>query len=350
MFSILQHMIVWQLIKPKQIIVSILIVIFIALVISFQAAISAYRIATLDELKGIYPSVFYNRTGADIVHPEGLNSRDEIFNFSVNVRFRYQASGDIVKLPDIGVRSYTDEHLPKILQNEENHQYIYLSQSLFNRVSRSNAFDGKGVYFGSKDDTWPYFEIKPFATDSFWLVLSNRLALKIFRLADFSNVTLYGDTTEEMRSWYANQGVLIEYWYERLPLFGRLFYHLLENFSKVFFISYLILLILLTIMVVGDILSEYKMLLKNAAFYTYPLFGLILGLCGFIISYSIIITFFGYWGAKLLYSHISVYVPLLLHNAVTFEWLWLLGFIILEIIFISVFSFYHYKDINVLDD
>ena len=357
MFSIFVRMIFRQLLKPKQLGVSVLIVVFIGLVISFQTAISAYRIVTMDELKGIYPTIFYERIAKDISHPDGINSQDEIFDFALNMDFRYQENGNTIRLPDIGLRSYTDAHVPKILQQTDNQQYLHLSQHLFNKLVRSKDFDGQGIYLLSLEDKWHYYKIKSFTTfsDSFWVVLSNSLAHHIFDKSDFSSVTLYGELeTNELREWYAEQGVFITYWHERLPLFGRLFYALLQFLSLIFVILYLGLLGFLTTLVVSDLSSEYNKLLKNAAFYHYSLFKLILGLCGFIVSYSILMTALGYWEAQVIYSQVSHYVPLLLHNTVTIEWIYFLIFIVFEIIMISLLSAHYYsnKDLlsSILDD
>ena len=357
MFTIFSRMIFRQLLKSKQLGVSVLIIVFIGLVISFQTAISAYRIVTMDELKGIYPTIFYNRIVKDISHPKGISSQEEIFILALNMDFRYQRNGNTIKLPDIGLRSYANAHVPKILQQENNDQYLHLSQHLFNKLSRSKDFDGQGIYLLSLDDKWHYYQIKSFTnfSDSFWIVLSNQLAHDIFDKSDFSSVTLYGELEMNgLREWYAEQYVVIEYWHERLPLFGRLFHGLLKFLSWIFVMLYLFLLVFLTMLVVSDLSSEYNKLLKTAAFYHYSLYKLILGLCGFIISYSILMSGLGYWIAQWIYFQASHYFPLLLHNTVTVEWAYFLIFIGVEIIMISFFSAYYYsnKDIlsSILDD
>ena len=198
------------------------------LVMLFFLFFKTFTMYYIDELKLIYPSLYLIKDKSiDTYKRKDLEVYSEIFEVNINNFYVSFDAKDSFTLGSLGIRSFDESHMPKMLEKTDADDTIYLSGKIYKLLKNHKDFKGKLFIKSDVDSKMYKFNVKMFELhdNSKWVLLENSVASKLYRNNFFNKATFYfpedkDEITlkEELSEVFSN---IIYSWDEHISLVSR---------------------------------------------------------------------------------------------------------------------------------
>jgi len=251
----------------------LLLVSAMTMLLAFSEMISTYESFFIEKLKSVYPNIFLYTAKKEIKPlDEYISHEKEIFEIIwQEFDYSYDAKTSQTKA-NISLRSFSKEHIPKILspytndiKNEKD--IIFINSEFYDKLVANPDFE-KGLYLKSYiDKEFHIFEIKPFEMydETEWILIPNHIAKKLFYKAMFEHTVVYSHKYDENELYqkYIKVYPKLLLWSDKVPLFSRSSLAILQSAFGVIILTTLILTIATIFIVLKSIIDEYVLFTKQ---------------------------------------------------------------------------------------
>jgi len=257
----------------KQWVIVGLLILFCIFSILVYNYIYGFKQVFIERLRGVYP-VTYIQTQGKFVPPfdTSFSHHKEFFNLSQEFKFQFKENSEPLTILDVAMRATSIDRLPSIIEHpsDKNIHQLWVNQTMWNRISSSLDFDGKGIYLYIQYKPPIYVQLKKFDLlgNKPWIVFPQKLFVAYEK--NFNITAVYPKTpmTEKnIHQHYALNGLYVISWYDRLPFFHKVFYQLTQRLYVTLIACFITLLIILVIGVLKDTFDEFKKLITMSSRY-----------------------------------------------------------------------------------
>jgi len=294
----------------NSIVIFLFLIFFYTLSLLFSHFISSYKEKFIDKLQSVYPLVYIHTLKKVEPINKNYTHSKEVFEVNYqNLQYSFDHNSTKNTFVNMGVRSFTKEHIPKALSSYKKHidqkeMVIYLDHKKYMQIVLHKDYNG-GIYLSSQETNKQYFvQIKSFQLfdTANWIVIPNYIAKDIFYKNSFDKVVIHQQGTNDyntLKNDYQHFNNLY-FWYDNLSFFSKTFYKVSQLTYSYFNQSFLLLILLFAYITLKNIIHEMKKMTLFASRFGKNLFTVTAIYFISITSYFLLIILISYLLATLL--------------------------------------------------
>jgi len=301
----------------KQWVIFGLLILFCIFSILVYNYIYGFRQVFIERLRGVYPVTYIQSKGKVVPSFDpSFSHHQEYFYLSQSFEFQFKKNAEPLTILDVAMRATSIDRLPSIIEQppDDNIYKLWVNQTMWNRISSSDDFDGKGLYLYAKYKAPIYVHLKKFDLlgNKPWIVFPKKLFVEYGKNLNITTIYPKNRISEkQIHRQYASKGLCVISWYERLPFFHKVFYQLTQRLYFTLIACFVTLLVILIFGVLKDTFDEFKKLITISSRYgVYEWFVQSFFIC-FISIYIVAILSISCFCVYQLDAYISKAVPVL---------------------------------------